>query len=59
MDFSNLENWTWPSLSSRYVRLYGTANGLPDFGSIRVDAVGVEVRYVPPTEAAVVLWEEL
>ena len=58
-DFTYLQDWTWPDLNSRYVRLYGTAVGTPDGGDIKVDAVGVEVRYVPPTQAAVVLWEEL
>ena len=58
-DFTNLEAWTWPGLNSRYVRLYGTAIGVPDGGNIKVDAVGVEVRHVPPSQAAVVLWEEL
>ena len=58
-DFTNLEEWTWPSLNSRFIRLYGNAVGTPDGGEIKVDAVGVRVRYVPPNEAGVVLWEEL
>ncbi|MCH8146702.1 MAG: hypothetical protein IH987_01735 [Planctomycetes bacterium] len=58
-DFTNLEEWTWPSLNSRFVRLYGNAVGTPDGGEIKVDAVGVRVRYVPPNGAGLVLWEEL
>ena len=58
-DFTNLEEWTWPSLNSRFIRLYGNAVGTPDGGEIKVDAVGVKVHYVPPNEAGVVLWEEL
>lgn len=57
-DFSNHESWTWPSINSHEVRLQAKGNAGSD-GDIHVDAVGVEVRYVPPTEVAVVLWEEL
>jgi|GEM_PF-2863278 len=58
-DFTNLEEWTWPNLNSRFVRLYGNVVGTPDGGEIKVDAVGVNVRYVPPNGAGLVLWEEL
>lgn len=58
LDFSNLESWTWTGIRSRLVRLYMSAIGLPE-AEIYVDGVAVEVRYVPPNEAAVVLWEEL
>ncbi len=58
IDFSNLENWTWTGIRSRFVRLYMSAIALPE-AEIYVDGVAVEVRYVPPNEAAVVLWEEL
>ncbi len=57
-DFSNHESWTWPRINSHEVRLQAKGNGGSD-GNIYVDAVALEVRYVPPTEAAVVLWEEL
>ena len=59
MDFTNIQNnWTWPDLNAQIVRLYMTATGVPE-AEIYVDAVSIEVRYVPPSEAAVVLWEEL
>jgi hypothetical protein len=58
LDFSNLESWTWTGIRSRLVRLYMSAIALPE-AEIYVDGVAVEVRYVPPNEAAVVLWEEL
>lgn len=58
-DFTNLEEWTWPSLNARFIRLYGNVVGTPEAGEIKVDAVGVDVRYVPPDGAGVVLWEEL
>lgn len=58
VDFSNLEAWTWPGIRSRFVRLYMSAIGFPET-EIYVDGVRLKVRYVPPTEAAVVLWEEL
>ena len=58
LDFSNLESWTWTGIRSRFVRLYMSAIGLPET-EIYVDGVAVEVRYVPLTETAVVLWEEL
>ncbi len=57
-DFSNHESWTWPSINSREARLQAKGNGGSD-GNIYVDAVGLELRYVPPNQAAVVLWEEL
>ena len=57
-DFSNHESWTWPSINSHEVRLQAKENVVSD-GNIYVDAVGLEVRYVPPNQAAVVLWEEL
>lgn len=60
MDFTGLDSlWTWPSLNARFVRLYGASIGVPDGGNIKLDAVAVEVRYVPPSLATVVLWEEL
>ncbi|MCH7719630.1 MAG: hypothetical protein IH988_01385 [Planctomycetes bacterium] len=58
LDFSNLESWTWTGLRSRFVRLYMSAIDLPET-EIYVDGVRVEVRYVPPNETAMVLWEEL
>jgi hypothetical protein len=58
LDFSNLESWTWTGLRSRFVRLYMSATDLPE-AEIYVDGVRVDVRYVPPNEPAVVLWEEL
>jgi type II secretory pathway pseudopilin PulG len=58
LDFSNLENWTWTGVRSRFVRLYMSAIGVPE-ADIYVDGVALVVRYVPPDEAAVVLWEEL
>ncbi len=58
LDLTNNELWTWVDLRSRFVRLYMDSIGSPD-AEIFVDAVAVEVRYVPPNQAAVVLWEEL
>ncbi len=59
MDFTNIQSsWTWPDLNAQIVRLYMTATGVPE-AEVYVDGISIEVRYVPPAEAAVVLWEEL
>lgn len=59
-DFTNVEDqWTWPGLNSRYVRLYASVIGAFTSDNIYVDAVEVIVRYVPPKNAEVILWEEL
>lgn len=59
-DFTNVEDqWTWPGLNSRYARLYATIIGPFISGDIYLDAVEVIVRYVPPKNAELILWEEL
>jgi len=58
LDLTNTEDWTWPRVRSRFVRLYMSSIGSPE-ADIYVDSVRVKVSYVPPNQAAVVLWEEL
>ncbi len=58
LDFSNQESWSWPTINSHDVRLQAKGNGGSD-GDIFVDGVALEVRYVPPIQPVVVLWEEL
>ncbi|MFQ5805347.1 MAG: hypothetical protein ACE5I3_02725 [Phycisphaerae bacterium] len=58
LDFSNHESWTWPSVNSREVRFHAKKKADSD-GDIYVDGAALEVRYVPPNQAVVVLWEEL
>lgn len=58
MDFSGYETWTWPSINSYEVLVRARKKDGAD-GLIYVDAVGLEVQYVEPTDVAVVLWEEL
>ena len=58
LDFSNIENWTWTGIRWRFVRVYMSSIGAPE-ANIYMDAAALEVRYVPPTGAAIVLWEEL
>jgi len=58
LDLTNIADWTWTEVRSRFVRFYMSATGTPE-AEIYIDSAGLDVRYVPPNTAGVVLWEEL
>ena len=48
VDMDNLYQWTWADLSSSSITVDYVSDGAPDDSEVRVDAVGIRVKYHQP-----------